>query len=218
MPTSSWMRAAARSKLPQWLGDIGYEHPEEEMVNGFLGYASRIYEGGPDIEQARQDYLRPGGTPGRDPRRPGAADRARPVMVTLLGLGRDYPPVDEAGFLDFARQPEKSIGVRVSPQRQPLTPIAGARQTENRWRHFERLGRWPNGLVALGDAVCAFNPVYGQGMTTAALGALTLDRYLRARRRSFEKKFQKALAQVVKRLDAGHQRRLSRPWNGGWLT
>ena len=52
--------------------------------------------------------------------------------------------------------------------------------------------------MTIGDAVCAFNPVYGQGMTTAALGALTLDRCLRDRRRGFEKKFQKALAQIVK--------------------
>jgi flavin-dependent dehydrogenase len=60
------------------------------------------------------------------------------------------------------------------------------------------VAHWPNGLVALGDAVCAFNPVYGQGMTTAALGALALDRCLRAGRRSFEKKFQRSLAKVVK--------------------
>ena len=187
-----------RSKLPQWLGDMGYEHPEEELVNGFLGYATRIYDGGPAIEQAsRITYIQAA------PPNVTRGGLVQPIeqgrfMVTLLGLGRDYPPVDEAGFLDFARSLRSPLVYEFLRNATPLTPIAGARQTENRWRHFERLGRWPNGVVALGDAVCAFNPVYGQGMTTAALGALTLDRYLRARRRSFEKKFQKALAQVVK--------------------
>ena len=60
-----------------------------------------------------------------------------------------------------------------------MTPIAGQRATENRLRHYDRLGRSPDGVVALGDAVCAFNPVYGQGMTAAALGAEVLDRWLR---------------------------------------
>jgi 2-polyprenyl-6-methoxyphenol hydroxylase-like FAD-dependent oxidoreductase len=60
-----------------------------------------------------------------------------------------------------------------------LTPIAGQRATENRLRHYDRLGCFPDGIVALGDAVSAFNPVYGQGMTAAALGADVLDRWLR---------------------------------------
>lgn len=50
--------------------------------------------------------------------------------------------------------------------------------TENRLFHYEKLSKLPEGLVAIGDAVCAFNPIYGQGMTTAALEALTLDKCL----------------------------------------
>ena len=57
--------------------------------------------------------------------------------------------------------------------------IAGHRATENRLRYYDRLGRFPDGVVAVGDAVCAFNPVYAQGMTAAALGAEVLDRWLR---------------------------------------
>jgi hypothetical protein len=60
-----------------------------------------------------------------------------------------------------------------------LSPIAGQRATENRLRHYDRLGCFPDGVVAVGDAVCAFNPVYGQGMTAAAIGAEVLDRWLR---------------------------------------
>ena len=56
--------------------------------------------------------------------------------------------------------------------------IAGQRATENRLTHYDRLGRFPEGVVVVGDAACAFNPVYGQGMTTAAIGAEVLDRWL----------------------------------------
>ena len=84
---------------------------------------------------------------------------------------------------------------------EPLSPIAGQRATENRLRHYDRLGRFPDGVVALGDAVCAFNPVYGQGMTAAALGAEVLDRWLReesycgpGRSRGFQRSLARATA------------------------
>jgi hypothetical protein len=60
------------------------------------------------------------------------------------------------------------------PDAEPLTPIRTWRNTVNRMRHFERMEHWPESFVSLGDAVCSFNPVYGQGMTVAALGALDL--------------------------------------------
>ena len=61
---------------------------------------------------------------------------------------------------------------------EPLSQIRGWQQTANLWRRFERLDRWPEGFVAVGDAVRAFNPVYGQGMTVAATTAVALDRAL----------------------------------------
>ena len=185
------------SNLPHWLTDMGYSAPAEEMVNGFLGYASRVYEGGPDTQQARKIIFVQAAPP--DVTRGGLVQpiEQNRVMVTLIGLGRDYPPVDEAGFNEFARSLRSPLVYEFIRDAQPLTPIAGARHTENRWRRFEKLERWPDGLVVLGDAACAFNPVYGQGMTTAALGADTLARCLKDCRRGFERKFQKELARVI---------------------
>jgi 2-polyprenyl-6-methoxyphenol hydroxylase-like FAD-dependent oxidoreductase len=99
-------------------------------------------------------------------------------IVTLGGGDRDYPPTDEVGFLDFARSLPSPMLYTAIKDAVPLSPIYGNRSTENRLRHYERLTRWPERLLVMGDAVCAFNPVYGQGMTTAALSALALDQCL----------------------------------------
>src|SRR6476661_963892 len=100
-------------------------------------------------------------------------------IVTLSGAGGDYPPTDEDGFLAFARSLRDPFLYETLKEARPLSSISGNRSTENRLRHYERLARWPGGLVVLGDAACALNPIYGQGMTAAALAALTLDRCLR---------------------------------------
>jgi 2-polyprenyl-6-methoxyphenol hydroxylase-like FAD-dependent oxidoreductase len=58
----------------------------------------------------------------------------------------------------------------------PLSPVYGHREMANRFRHYERWSSPPQGFVALGDAVCRFNPIYGQGMTSAVLSARLLGR------------------------------------------
>jgi 2-polyprenyl-6-methoxyphenol hydroxylase-like FAD-dependent oxidoreductase len=185
------------SKLPHWLSDVGYEAPAEERINGFLGYASRIYAGRSADQPGKKIIFVQAAPP--DVTRGGLVQpiEKNRFLVTLIGMGRDYPPVDEVDFQEFARSLRSPLVYEFVRDAQPLTPIACARHTENRWRHFERLERWPNGLVVLGDAACAFNPVYAQGMTTAALGAETLSQCLDAYSPGFEKKFQKELARVI---------------------
>jgi hypothetical protein len=100
--------------------------------------------------------------------------------VTLAGAGRDYPPTDEAGFLAFAKGLRAPILFDAIKDARPLTPITGYRRTESQLRHYDELQRWPDRFVVLGDALCAFNPIYGQGMSVAAEAALALDRWLRA--------------------------------------
>jgi len=167
------------STLPDWLEPIGYDAPPETVINAFLGYGSRWYQRPKDLEVDWQGITISAvkGITGRGGvLYPIEGDR---WIVTLGGVGRDYPPTDEAGFLEFARSLRVPILYDLLKDAQPLSPIYSYRRTENCWRHYERLQRFPDGIVAIGDAVCAFNPVYGQGMTTAALGAMTLDRCLK---------------------------------------
>jgi 2-polyprenyl-6-methoxyphenol hydroxylase-like FAD-dependent oxidoreductase len=166
------------SRLPDWLFAMGYDPPQETVVNSHQGYASRLYRPGPGFKAGwKALYIQQ--APPADPR----GGVVSPVegglwLVSLIGGDSDYPPTDEDGFLAFARSLRSPALYEAIIEAEPLTPIAGQRATENRLRHYDRLERFPDGIVAMGDAVCAFNPVYGQGMTAAALGAEVLERWL----------------------------------------
>lgn len=159
------------SKLNEWLVELGYGAADESHVNAHVGYASRLYAipdswtadwKGVILQTAPPERVRGG--------------LILPVegnrwLVTAIGGDRDYPPVDEGGFLNFVESlPSREIFDAIKGAK-PLTPISGFRMMENRIRHFEKMKRWPERLVTLGDGVCAFNPVYAQGMTMAAIGA-----------------------------------------------
>jgi 2-polyprenyl-6-methoxyphenol hydroxylase-like FAD-dependent oxidoreductase len=189
------------SRLPAWLATLGYEPPGRTVVNSFQGYASRLYRPPPEFASDWKSlYIQQ--APPADPR----GGLIAPVEggrwhVSLVGGDGDYPPTDEAGFLAFARSLRSPALYEAIAAAEPLTPIAGQRATENRLWHYDRLGRFPDGVVAVGDAVCAFNPVYGQGMTAAALGAEVLDRWLREesspRGRGRTRIFQRRLARAT---------------------
>lgn len=90
-------------------------------------------------------------------------------MVGLMGAGDQQPPTDEDGFAAFTRSLRHPLIADMLANAEPVTPIRGYHGTANRLWHYERMARWPERFVVLGDAVCAFNPVYGQGISTAAV-------------------------------------------------
>ncbi len=96
----------------------------------------------------------------------------------LAGFHGDHPPRDAAGFLAFARSLPSPEVAELIERSEPLGGIVTHRLPSNQRRHVERLGRVPGGLVLLGDAVCSFNPVYGQGMSSATLQAEALGKTL----------------------------------------
>jgi 2-polyprenyl-6-methoxyphenol hydroxylase-like FAD-dependent oxidoreductase len=204
------------SKAATWLKSLGYALPAEIRINSFLGYASRGYQSPLGWSDWTVHLVR--GLPPHD-RRGGViyANEHGRWAVTLAGAGRDYPPIDEAGFLDFARSLAVPTLYNALREAQPITPISGYRRTENRWRQFERLPRWPDNFIVLGDAVCAFNPVYGQGMTVAAEGAMLLDECLQELRLSEPNFRQSSEKSSAGSLGIDFQKRLARMIKTPWM-
>ena len=171
------------SKAPEWLRAIGLEPPAETVVDALAGYSTRWFAA-PD----------PSRWPGHwwwkgiwiDPKLPDdlRAGVLFPVegrrwIVTLGGLGGQYPPTDEDEFMAAIgklRSPILADAVKLAT---PISPVYGNRAMANRFRHYEKWGARLPGFLAVADSVCAFNPVYGQGMTAATICARVLETCLR---------------------------------------
>ncbi len=165
------------SHAPQWLQALGYDAPRESVVNSFLGYATRLYERPSDAPTEWKGVLI-NTVPPQNPRAAGLWPiEGNRWLVTLAGIAKEYPPTDEAGFADFAGKLQSPIIRELIDRAKPLTPIQGYRRTDNQWRHYENV-RLPKRFAVLGDGVCAFNPIYGQGMTVAAMETEVLERCL----------------------------------------
>lgn len=184
------------SRTPLWLENLGYEKPFAEKVHIGLGYASRSYRLRPDAMGTDGLYLH-----GWTPQHPRAAALVAQEdgrhLVTLAGLLGDYPPTDPAGFDEFVTTllfPDVQEALRDA---EPLDDPIAFQYPANVRQRYERLRDFPEGLLVLGDAVCSFNPIYGQGMTSSAMQAETLHRLLTDDRPFTWRRYFQAVAKVV---------------------
>ena len=185
------------SRAPVWLSDIGFPRPEEEQLRVDLGYTTRRYHLPPG---ALDGGLGLGVLQAPAPGHPRGAALARLEhdvwMLTLIGLGGDHPPALVEEFDRFAESVGSEDIHRLIRAAEPIDAPVGFRFPASTRRHYERT-LLPNNLVVLGDSLCSFNPVYGQGMSVAALEALTLARLLSTERVPPSHVMMRALARIV---------------------
>lgn len=185
------------SRAPKWLSETGFGRVSESLVKVDVGYASAYFERRPDDLYGAHGAMI-AGTPPESTRSAAlfGVERGR-WLVTLVGAQRDYPPSDCATFRQFARSLPTPEVHELIVDREPLGPIASFRFPANRRLHFERLPRFPEGFLLLGDALCCFNPMYGQGVAVAMIEAEALDSCLLAGRENLAQRFLRRAEKLI---------------------
>jgi 2-polyprenyl-6-methoxyphenol hydroxylase-like FAD-dependent oxidoreductase len=184
------------SRTPAWLAAEGYQEPHTSTITIGLGCSSVVLPRRPgDVDGDVAVVV--GATPAVPRGAAALAMEGDRWIVTLGGYEGDHPPTDQAGMRAFAASLASDEIVDLLTAHVPLGPASTYRFPSSRRRHYERLGRLPEGLVVVGDALCSFNPVYGQGMAVCAIEAQVLREVLRSGPADCTRTFFRRAARVV---------------------
>jgi 2-polyprenyl-6-methoxyphenol hydroxylase-like FAD-dependent oxidoreductase len=185
-----------RSVSPLWLEKLGYEKPEEEQVHMDITYTTRTYRRQTEDLQGDLSTIV---SPSLPNWRCGVifAQEDDRWIVTIAGYLGDRAPTDEKGFLEFAKSMPTTEFYEVIKDAEPLSEIVSYKVPTSQRRRYERMARFPENYLVFGDAICSFNPIYGQGMTVSALESLTLQNCLAKGSQNLAHRFFKEVVKVV---------------------
>jgi 2-polyprenyl-6-methoxyphenol hydroxylase-like FAD-dependent oxidoreductase len=163
-------------QTPTWLAAHGLGKPFVSTITVNVGYSTQYFRVPDPSALGWHAMLILGRPPSVTRLGAGFLVEGNELQLTLGGLFRDYPPDDGEGFLRFAESLEHPALFQAIQKATPTSPIFTYRFPAHVWNHYDRLSDLPENLLVMGDALCSFNPIYGQGMTVAALEAQILGR------------------------------------------
>ncbi len=170
--------AGRASHAPRWLDALGYGLPPTEEVRIDLGYAGARYRAAPSFRpRVGLHVIYP------DPPKAWRGAALHPVEgglweLSLWGLFGDHPSLDDTGFMEFARTLASQEVAEFLRDAERVTEFKKMGVPVNRWHRYDKMTRFPQNFFSLGDAVCSVNPIYGQGMTKAAIHAMHLRKLI----------------------------------------
>ncbi|HYB36851.1 MAG TPA: oxidoreductase [Mycobacterium sp.] len=188
--------AAGRgTRLPVWLAQWGYERPREDTVDVGIGYASHQFRLPEGLIQERVVV--------------NGASREQPLglgmlgyedgtwVLTTFGVAKVEPPHTFAEMRVLAEKLLPAQFTAALEQAEPVGEVAFHRFPTSKWRRYDKLDRFPGGIVPFGDAVASFDPTYGQGMTMTSLQAGQLRRALESPGSDLARELNRAAAKTI---------------------
>ncbi len=193
IPADLVVDAAGRgARLPVWLEQWGFDRPREDSVDVGIGYAThqlRIPDG------LITEKVVVAGASCAQPRGLGMLYYEDGTWgLTTFGVAKTEPPHDFAGMCALADEVVPAHIAAAIRKGEPIGEVAFHKYPTSRWRRYDKLDRFPAGILPFGDAVVSFNPTFGQGMTMSSLQAGHLRRALEAPGADLAREFNTATA------------------------
>jgi 2-polyprenyl-6-methoxyphenol hydroxylase-like FAD-dependent oxidoreductase len=184
------------SRSPSWLEALGYERPKQEEVAVGVGYATCYYRRRPGDIGGLKGIVVMSKPPNKRVGVLLAQDKNRWVL-TVGGYLGDHAPTEYEGFLQAASEMQAPEISEMIQDREPYGAPVPYKFRANLRHHYEEMAAFPSGYLVLGDAICSFNPVYGQGMTVAAAEAMALSQCLAQGDERLAQRFFEEAGQIV---------------------